>query len=593
MKFFGVVGWKNSGKTGLVERLVREMVARGLSVSTIKHAHHSFDVDHPGRDSHRHRLAGASQVMLSSRKRWALMTEHRAERPEAEFRDLASKLDKVDIVLVEGFKSQPIHKIEAHRHATGQPLLALKDTHVLAVASDQADLSCKQPVFELNDTRAIADFILAHVGLTRTAPRPTAGLEQDCFALPPGVDWVPVDAALAQLRSRLRSVVEGQNLVPVAQAAGRVLADDAKAMRASPPLPNTAVDGYGFAAPQIEAGQSLSFDLLDGHAGPGAPFKGVVRAGQAVRVLTGGPLPAGVQTVAWQEHVRRQGGRLHVNGPLKSGENTRKAGEDLMAGDVILPQGRVLAPQDLALLTSGGLGHVPVRPILRVGVLSTGNELTKAAPEPDAAQIFDANRPMLLSMVRAWGYEAVDLGICADDRFLISKTLSAATDQVDVLITSGGASAGDEDFLADVLAELGKLHSWRIAIKPGRPLAMGQIGPMAVFGLPGNPVAAFVCALLFARPALAVLSGADWPQPQGFMVPAGFSKSKKAGRREYLRARMDADGHVQRFQSEGSGRVSGLSWADGLVELPDQAMAVSPGDMVRFLPYGSFGLNAG
>jgi len=196
---------------------------------------------------------------------------------------------------------------------------------------------------------------------------------------------------------------------------------------------------------------------------------------------------------------------------------------------------------------------------------------------------------MLLALAAQFGHEPVDLGRAPDDREALRVRLDAASAQVDVILTSGGASAGDEDHVSALLQEAGAMSLWRIAVKPGRPLALGMWGGKPVFGLPGNPVAAMVCTLIFARPALDVLAGAAWSVPQGFDVPAGFSKTKKAGRREYLRARM-RDGRVEVFASEGSGRISGLSWAEGLVELPEASMTVSPGDLVRFIPYGSFGV---
>jgi molybdopterin molybdotransferase len=196
---------------------------------------------------------------------------------------------------------------------------------------------------------------------------------------------------------------------------------------------------------------------------------------------------------------------------------------------------------------------------------------------------------MLLATVTRWGHAAVDLGRAPDNRDTLRAILTAAAAQCDVILTSGGASAGDEDHMSALLTETGSLALWRIAMKPGRPLAMGLWDGKPVFGLPGNPVAAQVCALVFAWPALARLAGGDWPEPQGFMVPAGFAKSKKDGRREYLRARIE-DGRAVPFASEGSGRVSGLSWATGLIELPDPAITIAPGDAVRFIPFGGFGL---
>jgi molybdopterin molybdotransferase len=278
---------------------------------------------------------------------------------------------------------------------------------------------------------------------------------------------------------------------------------------------------------------------------------------------------------------------LRFHGPVKQGGNTRKAGEDVQTGDVILAAGTRIGPAELALLAAAGVAEVSLRKRLKVGVISTGDELVEMGDTARDGQIYDANRPMLLQLAADFGHEAVDLGRVADDRAALRARLDAAAGQVVVILTSGGASAGDEDHVSALLSEAGAMQLWRIAVKPGRPLALGMWQGVPVFGLPGNPVAAMVCSLIFARPAMALLAGGGWQEPQGFDVPAAFEKRKKAGRREYLRARM-RDGQAEVFASEGSGRISGLSWAEGLVELDEAARDIMPGDTVRFIPYGSF-----
>ncbi|MEO0389504.1 MAG: molybdopterin-binding protein [Pseudomonadota bacterium] len=405
-------------------------------------------------------------------------------------------------------------------------------------------------------------------------------LRNDCFALPPGVDWTPVDDALDRLRHGLHPVAPVQTL-PLSKAAQRVLAADVHAARAHPPLPNSAVDGYGFAGGRPAGAHVMP--LAPGRAAAGdAP--GAVPDGQAMQVLTGAALPQGVDTVILQEDVRSAGGHIAFNGPIKPGANTRRAGEDVGEGDILLPAGARLDGAALALCAAAGVSTVHTRAPLRVGVLSTGSELVPAGQPAGAGQIYDANRPMLLDLVGAMGHRPVDLGAVPDDRAALRRALDGA--QVDAILTSGGASSGAEDHVSALLTEAGAMQQWRIAMKPGRPLALGLWNGTPVFGLPGNPVAAFVCALIFARPALGVLAGQAWQVAQGFDVPANFSKSKKPGRREYLRARMRG-GRAEVFASEGSGRVSGLVWAEGLVELPDGEVTVSPGDMVRFLPFSS------
>lgn len=410
-------------------------------------------------------------------------------------------------------------------------------------------------------------------------------LRNDCFALPQGVHWTPVEEALDLLRARLTPVT-GVERVALSRARGRIAAADVVAARANPALPNTAVDGYGFAGGRDAGAHRMP--LVAGRAAAGdAPRE--VPAGHAIRVLTGAALPRGVDTVILQEDVRVEADHIVFSGPLKQGANTRKAGEDVVAGDTVLAQGRIITAADLALLAATGTSEVAVRVQLRVGVLSTGDELVEAGEDANDGQIYDANRPLLLALITQLGHKAVDLGRAPDNRSALRGILDASAGQVDAILTSGGASAGDEDHVSALLEEAGAMALWRIAIKPGRPLALGLWAGVPVFGLPGNPVAAIVCSLIFARPALAQLAGARWTSPQSFDVPAAFAKRKKAGRREYLRARM-RNGRAEVFASEGSGRISGLSWAEGLVELNEEARDITEGDMVRYIPLGSFGI---
>ena len=408
-------------------------------------------------------------------------------------------------------------------------------------------------------------------------------LRNDCFALPSGVHWTPVDEALALLRERLTAVT-GTQTMPLSQALGTIAAADIHAARAHPPLPNTAVDGYGFAGGRDAGPHHLPLVAERAAAGD-VPV--LLPDGHAIRILTGAALPGGVDTVVLQEDVVRDGDSIRFNGPIKQGANVREAGEDVAQGQQIITKGRRLTAADLALLAAIGVADVSVRVPLKVAVISTGDELVEPGNPAADCQIYDANRPMLLGLIRQFGHSPLDLGRVPDDRAALRARLDQAAAQADVILTSGGASAGDEDHVSALLTEAGAMSLWRIAVKPGRPLALGMWQGTPVFGLPGNPVAAMVCTLIFARPAMALLAGEGWAEPQGFQVPAAFTKSKKAGRREYLRARI-RDGKAEVFASEGSGRISGLSWAEGLVELPDGADEVAPGDLVRFLPFGSF-----
>lgn len=434
---------------------------------------------------------------------------------------------------------------------------------------------------------AEADLAAALAG-SAPAPLTPPRLDNDCFALPAGVDWTPVDEALSRLRQSLRPVV-GTETAPLGSAAGRVLAAPVAARRANPPAANTAVDGYGFSHGAIGTGDVV-LPLVPGRAAAGAPFEGVVPAGHAVRILTGALLPEGVDTVVLDEDTDTDGARVAFTAGLKAGANTRRAGEDVAEGDRVLPAGHRLRPPDLALLAATGHADVELYHRLRIAVLSTGDELAGPGETADPGRTYDANRPMLMALARAWGAETVDLGRAPDSREAVRAALERGAAEADLVLTSGGASAGDEDHVSAVLRDEGSLTSWRIALKPGRPLALAMWRGTPVMGLPGNPVAALVCALIFARPAVGVLGGEGWREPLALTVPAAFEKRKKPGRREFLRARLTPQGHAEVFRSEGSGRISGLVWAEGFVELPDGEAHIRPGDPVRYLPYAGFGL---
>ena len=412
-------------------------------------------------------------------------------------------------------------------------------------------------------------------------------LRNDCFALPPGVNWTPVEEALERLRLRLHPVVDIEHAVALSEAHGRILARDVLAPRAHPPSTNSAVDGYALAGPLTDVPCTLP--LVDGRSAAGEPYHGIVPAGHAIRILTGAVIPAGTDTVVLEEDCEVVDGQLKLNGTLKQGANARKAGEDIQAEDRILTAGTRLTPTQISVLASVGVATVDVFQQLRVGVLSTGDEVKPVGAKVTDWQIYDANRPMLSAMVTQLGYELVDLGHVLDRAEDVKAALERGAEQCDLILTSGGVSAGDEDHVSKTLKAHGEISNWRIAIKPGRPLALAMFRGTPVVGLPGNPVAAWVCALRFGAPAMALLAGGEWFEPQAYVLRANFSKNKKPGRSEMLRARV-RDGKVEVFGSEGSGRVTGLAWSEGLVDLDERAMQIEPGTPVRYIPYGSFGL---
>ncbi len=415
-------------------------------------------------------------------------------------------------------------------------------------------------------------------------------LKNDCFALPAGVSWTPVDDALADLRARL-SPVTSVEAVSLDTAQGRVLAQDIRAPISLPPADNAAVDGYAVAHASLTSDGEQHLMVVEGRAAAGAPFGGTVAKGQAIRILTGAVMPNGTDSVVMDEDVERDGASLSFGSGLKAGANRRKAGEDIAAGDIALTAGTRLGPAELARLASIGVASINTHAPLRVAIFSTGDELADPTETLLPGQIYDANRAMLLALAKAQGVEPIDHGRIPDSPAAIADALTSAARGADAVIVSGGASGGDEDHVSRELSRMGAMALWRIAMKPGRPLALGQIDGVPVFGLPGNPVAAFVCFLIFARPALHRLAGASWPEPVGYPLTARFPARKKPGRTELLRARADGIGGVEKFRSDGSGLIGGLVWSDGLVMLEHARGPVEEGETVRFLPYAGFGLS--
>ena len=413
-------------------------------------------------------------------------------------------------------------------------------------------------------------------------------LRNDCFALPQGVDWTPLDKALSHLEKSLTPIAEVE-ILPINQAIGRVLAGDLVAISNSPPFSNSAVDGYAFRYDPKDASEKKVLDLKEGRSAAGHPFSGEIGSGEALRIFTGAVLPSGTDTVVLQEDISFLNGKISFFNSLKPGSNTRLVGEDLQIGQLIASKGDRLTTFMAASSISAGIKEAKVYKRLSVGVFSTGDELIDFQQNLNAGSVFDVNSPMLTSLFSKWGVQVTELGKVPDNLETLRNKLNEASQTFDVLITSGGASAGDEDHLALLLNKEGTITEWRIAIKPGRPMAMGFWKNTPIFGLPGNPVAAATCALVFVRPAISKLSGGQWLVPQAFYVSAAFEKSKKSGRREFLRARLAGD-KVEIFKSEGSGLTSGLAWATGFVELPDDDVTVKLGDKVKYIPFSSLDL---
>jgi molybdopterin molybdotransferase len=415
-----------------------------------------------------------------------------------------------------------------------------------------------------------------------------AQLSDDCFAF--GGPLMSVDEAVAIIAARVTAVI-GVETVALPEADGRILAADIAAPLPLPPFTNSAVDGYAVGSRDLrpDAEQDLA---VAGRVQAGAAAPEPIRPGHAVRIFTGAPMPQGADTVFMQEDVRiDREGRVVLPPGLKLGANVRPVGEDVAAGRSALAAGRRLRPQDVALLAAFGLTDVEVRRRIRVAVFSTGNELVSPGAPRAAAQLFDSNRFMLMAMLARLGCEVGDLGILRDDRAALAEALKQVAGRYDLILTTGGVSTGEEDHVRASVESVGTLVLWRMAIKPGRPVAMGIIGGTPLIGLPGNPVASFVTFVHVVRPTVLALLGAAQQPLVPMPVRAAFTYSKKIARREYVRVnlRQAADGtlEVTKFPREGAGLLSSLVDTDGLVELGEQVTQVQPGQMVGFLSYAS------
>ena len=423
----------------------------------------------------------------------------------------------------------------------------------------------------------------------------TRKLRDDCFIH--DEERLTHAQALAILRERIAPVA-GVESVATEDAAGRFLAEDVIAPRDIPAHTNAAVDGYAFAFADYDAEKGSPFPVT-ARATAGAALVGTVRAGTAVRIFTGAAISEPLDTVVMQEDTETEEAdgvtRVVIPAGLKQGANRRLAGEDVAKGAVMLKAGCRLRPQDTAAAASAGKARLACYARLRVAIYSTGDEVIRPGEDLAEGQVYDANAPMLRGLIEATGAECTDLGVLPDHPAAVQASLQTAADVFDVVVTSGGASRGEEDHIVEALDALGTLHMWQIAIKPGRPMAFGQIGDRVFLGLPGNPVAVFVCFLLYVRPVLVRLAGGAWPEPVRYPLPAAFSvPKKKTGRREFWRGFLATgdDGALRagKFARDGSGLITGLCEADGLIEVDEDAQAVGEGDTVAFIPFSEFGI---
>ncbi len=411
---------------------------------------------------------------------------------------------------------------------------------------------------------------------------------QNLRALSCADDYDPNSMPVAKAReviARFLSPVTTTERLNVRAALGRVLAEDVVSPLNVPAHDNSAMDGYAVRFADLKGDGEATLKIT-GTAFAGAPFQGTVKPGECVRIMTGGVVPAGADTIVMQEHVKAEQDRVTIGPGYKKGQNLRRAGEDLAVGQVALKRGLPLRPAEVGLISSLGIGEVTVYRRLRVAFFSTGDELVSIGTQPREGQIYDSNRYTIHGMLTRLGCEVLDMGVVRDDPKLLEKAFHDAAAAADVVITSGGVSVGEADFVKDLLNKLGEVVFWKIAMKPGRPLAYGKIGAAHFFGLPGNPVSVMVTFYQFVRDALLKLSGRDPVPPlPTFKVPCVSSLKKAPGRTEFQRGVLERDSHgtwsVRVTGEQGSGILRSMSEANCFIILPDTQGNVASGTLVE------------
>ena len=588
LPLLGFAAYSGTGKTTLLEALLPKLTATGLRIGLLKHAHHDFDVDKPGKDSYRLRKAGASQMLIASRNRHALMTE--TPDAEAEFDYLLTRFDaeKLDVILVEGCKNIAFPKIELHRAEVGKPWLYPHDKNIIAIAADET-VATDLPQMHINDLDAIADFVLDYVNKWRAQqiqPHTVSDSKNNaaacCDTLSPA--FLSVEQGREKILSLISPLAETES-VAIQECYQRVLAREVFSPNNVPAYRNSAMDGYALRSGDLERDSyRVVAEVL-----AGSHYPKTVERGEAVKIMTGAPMPLGADTVVMREQATQNGELVSFAGAkIKAGQNVRQAGEDLAQGQAVFSIGqRVLSPE-MGMLASLGFAHADAFRSLKVAIFSTGDEVQAPGGDIEPNSIFDSNRFTLTGLLKQLGCQVIDLGIIEDDEAKMMQVLEQAAKQADVVITSGGVSVGDADFIKSALEKLGQIDFWRINMRPGRPLAFGQIAGKPFFGLPGNPVAVMVSFINFVEPALRKMQGEQGWQPLKVNAIALEDLRSRQGRTEFSRGvyAFNTQGQltVRTTGKQGSGILRSMSEANCLIEIAPAIDTVKVGESVTIIP---------
>ncbi|MGB0845169.1 MAG: bifunctional molybdopterin-guanine dinucleotide biosynthesis adaptor protein MobB/molybdopterin molybdotransferase MoeA [Thiolinea sp.] len=619
----GICAYSGTGKTTLLTQLIPLLKAEGLNLTVIKHGHHKIELDQPGKDSFKFREAGADQVILAASTRMAIMQECSGQT-EPSLQD-AMKLvnpDCADLILVEGFKHEAFPKLEVHRPVLNKPLLFPEDKHIIALICDTppevAETTRNILQLDLNAPEDIVQFIMARVvngnlplppalKLTKSSDQDAAGrfagkpqqsenntTGNTIRSAPSCADASDPDSlSLQEARQNLMAAVKPLTSYikrPLRDTLGQVLAGDIISPLNVPAHTNSAMDGYALAGSGLPVDTVRDYPVV-GTAFAGKPFNELCETGQCVRIMTGAIMPEGTDTVVMQEQSEALSGeRVRLGCGHKAGQNVRHAGEDIAAGQTVLIRGRRITAADMGLLASLGIAETEVYRRPRVAFFSTGDELRSIGEPLETGCIYDSNRYTLYSLLSDLGMDIIDMGVVPDEPELLEAAFREASANADVVITSGGVSVGEADYIKGILSRLGEMNFWKIAIKPGRPLTFGRLGDALFFGLPGNPVAVMVTFHLFVKPALIKLAGERDYEPLLVQAACQNNLRKKPGRTELLRAILHHDDQgrltVEKAGHQGSGILTSMSRANCFIVLPETNAGVSKGDLVTVQPFG-------
>lgn len=577
LPLLGFAAYSGTGKTTLLEALLPKLTKAGLRVGMLKHAHHNFDVDKPGKDSYRLRKAGASQMLISSRNRYALMTE--TPDAEADFEYLLTRFDhdKLDVILVEGCKNIAFPKIELHRKELEKPWLHPFDGNILAVASDE-EVDTELPQLDINDLDAICAFVLSYVENYGNKPN----LAASCDTLSPAF------FSVEQGQQKILEAVSPLSLseeIAVEASYKRILANPVHSPINVPAYTNSAMDGYVIRGDDLEReSYSVVAEVMAGYA-----YNKALQKGEAVKIMTGAPTPENGDTVVMREQATQTGDAVSFGeAKIKAGQNVRQAGEDLPESGLVFDANTRIHSAEMGMLASIGLGEVEVKRKLKVAIFSTGDEVQAPGSSFKANTIYDSNRYTLMGLLENLNCEILDYGILEDKHEVIVEALSKASSEADVVLTSGGVSVGDADYVKDALESLGEINFWRINMRPGRPLAFGKISDKPFFGLPGNPVAVMVSFLNFVEPALRKMQGETNWEPLKLQAIASEPLRSRIGRTEFSRGIYSKDEHgrisVRTTGKQGSGILRSMSEANCIIEIDPAVDNVKAGESVTIVP---------